>query len=206
MHSYDHFKQFSTRELLSLTIRESPDSQVIDNLSDLIQSPNQLIDCTLQELMNLQGIGEKKALQLKASLELGRRVYQAPIREITYIKNPNEVVNYLEAEMRYLDREHFREILLNRKNGILAIETISIGGLSSSLVHPREVFKPAIKKSAASIILVHNHPSGDPSPSGEDIEITKRLAESGSLLGIEILDHIIIGDARWTSLKSSGLF
>jgi DNA repair protein RadC len=104
-------------------------------------------------------------------------------------------------EMCYLDREHFRVVLLNTKNQVLAVETISVGGLSSSLVHPREVFKRAIQRSAAALILVHNHPSGDPTPSSEDLEVTKRLQEAGKILGIEVLDHIIIGDHQFISLK-----
>lgn len=202
---YDTLDRLSNQELLALTLRESPESPTMNCLSNFVQCPEELLSCTIEELMIVRGVGKKKALQLKASVELGRRIYQAAFKDTHFIKCPEDIVNLLQSQMRFLDREHFREILLNRKNGILAIETISIGGLSSSLVHPREVFKPAIKKSAASIILVHNHPSGDPSPSNEDIEITKRLAESGTLLGIEILDHIIIGDGRWTSLKSLGL-
>ena len=108
-------------------------------------------------------------------------------------------------EMGYFDREHFRGLYLDRKGGVIIMKDISIGGLHSSIVHPREVFKVAVKNSAASIILVHNHPSGDPSPSSEDIEITKRLIEAGNLMGIPVLDHIIIGDNTYTSLKAKNL-
>ena len=104
-------------------------------------------------------------------------------------------------EMRYLDREHFRVLILNTKNHILKNCLVSIGSLNSSLVHPREVFKQAIKSSGAAVILIHNHPSGDPYPSNEDIEITKRLHEAGKIVGIEVLDHIIIGDGSFVSLK-----
>ena len=109
-------------------------------------------------------------------------------------------------EMRYLDREHFRAILLNTKNHVLRVETIGIGTLNSTAVHPREVFKLAVKYSAAAIILVHNHPSGDPTLSRDDLEVTKRLVEVGKVLGIDILDHIIIGDGKFVSLKEKGLF
>jgi DNA repair protein RadC len=108
-------------------------------------------------------------------------------------------------DMRYYDREHFKCLYLNRKNQVISLETISIGGLANALVHPREVFKPAVKRSAAAVILIHNHPSGDPTPSKEDINITKRLIESGKLLGIEVLDHIIIGDGRYFSLKAGNV-
>ena len=108
-------------------------------------------------------------------------------------------------EMRFLDREHFRAILLNTKNHVIRIVTVAIGTFSSTAVHPRELFKSAIKASAAGIILVHNHPSGDPTPSDPDIEITSHLVEAGKLLGIEVLDHVIIGDSSFTSFKERGL-
>lgn len=206
MSCYDNLRYLSNQEILSLTLRERPDSPVTKNLDSLMVCPEQLVNSTVEEIMAIPGVGKKKAMQLKASVELGRRLYQSQIQELTLIKGPAEVADLMQPQMRYLDREHFKAILLNRKNHVLSIETISIGTLTSSLVHPREVFKPAIKRSAASIILVHNHPSGDPQPSAEDISITKRLCECGQLMGIEVLDHIIIGEGCWHSLKSSGLF
>ncbi len=107
--------------------------------------------------------------------------------------------------MRYLDREHFKVILLNTKNHVLEIESVSVGNLNSSLVHPRELFKKAILKSAAGVILVHNHPSGDPQPSDEDRQVTARMVEAGEIIGIEVLDHIVIGDGRYASLRERGL-
>lgn len=121
------------------------------------------------------------------------------------INSPQDVYSLLSAEMRYLDREEVRVLLLNTKNHVMRIETISIGSLNASVVHPREVFKAAVKQSANSMILVHNHPSGDPTPSGEDIAITKRLYDVGEMMGIEVLDHIIIGDGRYVSLKERGV-
>ena len=109
-------------------------------------------------------------------------------------------------DMRHYDREHFKAALLNTKNQILRVVTVSIGSLNASIVHPREIFKPAISASAASIILVHNHPTGDPSPSKEDVEFTRRFAKCGDLMGIQLLDHIIIGSGRYRSLKESGVF
>lgn len=120
------------------------------------------------------------------------------------IDSPMEVYNLLGEELRYLQREEFRLLLLDAKNGVRKIETISIGTLNSSLVHPREVFKPAIKEASSAIILVHNHPSGDPTPSKEDIEITKRIISAGEIIGIGVFDHVIIGDARYISLKERG--
>lgn len=108
-------------------------------------------------------------------------------------------------DMKFLNKEHFRVILLNTKNQIISIEEISIGNLNSSIVHPREVFNIAIRRSANSIILVHNHPSGDSTPSTEDINITRRLIEAGNIIGIKVLDHIIIGDNNYTSLKQKNI-
>ena len=107
-------------------------------------------------------------------------------------------------EMRYFDREHVRVLCLDQKSGLLGADEISIGSLSFSLVHPREVFKAAIKRSSAAIILVHNHPSGDPSPSMKDIEVTERMVQAGKIIGIEVADHIIIGDGKYYSLKAWG--
>jgi len=157
---------------------------------------------TLAELMEIKGIGLAKATSIRAVAELGRRLALTS-NKLPQIKSPDDVKNYVMEDMRYYDREHFKCLYLNRKNQVLALETISVGDLASSLVHPREVFKSALKRSAAAVILIHNHPSGDPAPSSEDINITKRLVESGKLLGIEVLDHIIIGDGRYSSLKST---
>jgi len=109
-------------------------------------------------------------------------------------------------EMRYLKKEHMKLVLLNVKCNLISVEEISVGSLNASIVHPREVFNPAIRKSSASIIMVHNHPSGDPSPSSEDVSITARIAEAGKLIGIELVDHIIIGDGKYISMKEKGLF
>ncbi len=167
-----------------------------------------LKEASLEELTGERGIGPAKAVGIKAAIEMGRRIARDVHSRIP-IKSPEDVVNTVAGitmeEMRYYDREHFRVIYLDRKGGLLSMEDISVGGLHSSLVHPREVFKTAVKKSAASMILVHNHPSGDPAPSQEDINITRRLIEAGKLMGIEIIDHVIIGDNKYCSLKAKGL-
>lgn len=163
-----------------------------------------LKEASLEELTAHHGIGLAKGAGIKAAFELGRRTAR-DIWSKTPIKSPEDVKNIVLEEMRYYDREHFRVLYLDRKGGLISMEDVSIGGLHSSLVHPREVFKTAIKRSAASIILVHNHPSGDPEPSKEDIEVTCMLIEAGRLMGIEVLDHVIIGENNYTSLKSRGL-
>ena len=159
---------------------------------------------TYEELKSVKGIGPAKAARLKAAVELGRRLAM-DFNDRPVIKSPEDVKNMVMEDMRYLDREHFRAAYLDRKNQVISIEDISIGTLHSSIVHPREVFKPAVKRSAAGVILIHNHPSGDPSPSQEDIQTTKRLIEAGRIMGIEIIDHIIIGDRDFCSLRGQGL-
>ena len=126
--------------------------------------------------------------------------------ETKFINSPDDVNKIIQSYLNGVDREHFVIVLLNRKNGIIGINTVSVGDLSFSIVHPREVFKPAIVAGAASIILAHNHPSGDPKPSLDDVRVTKRIKEAGDILGIEVLDHIIIGDGCYESLKARDLF
>ncbi|MBC7082110.1 MAG: DNA repair protein RadC [Firmicutes bacterium] len=158
-----------------------------------------------RDLASHKGIGPAKAVQLKAAMELGRRAVTLEPEELVQVSGPRDVASLLMGEMRYLDREHFRVVLLNAKHRIIDVVTVSVGCLDSSLVHPREVFKECLKRNSACVILVHNHPSGDPTPSGDDIAITRRLASSGLILGIEVLDHIIVGDNRYSSLKELGL-
>lgn len=160
-----------------------------------------VVDSSVEELSKIKGIGAAKAVQIKAAVELGRRISSNSRRQRVTITSPSDVKDLLMAEMRFLEKEHFKIILLNIKNHVISIEEISIGSLNSSIVHPREVFKPAIRRSSASVILVHNHPSGDPTPSREDIEVTARLVEAGKILGISVLDHIIIGNNSILSLK-----
>ncbi len=126
--------------------------------------------------------------------------------ETKFINSPDDVNKIIQSYLNGVDREHFVIVLLNRKNGIIGINTVSVGDLSSSIVHPREVFKPAIVAGAASIIICHNHPSGDPTPSSQDLLVTKRIKAAGDILGIEVLDHIIIGDGCYASLKARDLF
>lgn len=163
-----------------------------------------LANATMEELLMLKGVGVAKATQIKAAVELGKRLAAYRLEGKVSISSPQDAALILMEDMRFLDREHFKVMLLNTKNHCISIETISIGTLNASLVHPREVFKLAVKKSAASIILAHNHPSGDSKPSKEDIEITKRLIEAGKILGIEVLDHLILGNGNFTSLKERG--
>lgn len=136
---------------------------------------------------------------------MGKRLKGLRNHNKVKITSPKDVFELLGEDMRYLKKEHFRVIMLNTKNVVMDIKDISIGNLNSSIVHPREVFCEAIKRSSFSIIICHNHPSGDPSPSQEDIDVTKRLYEAGKIIGIDLLDHIIIGDGCYISLKEKNL-
>ena len=157
------------------------------------------------KLATVTGVGAGVAARLRAAREIGRRLHIHESRAPRlHLCGPEDVAELLTEEMSRLDREHFRAILLNTKNRILGIRTISIGSLNSSVVHAREVFKTAVAESAQAIVLVHNHPSGIPDPSPEDLMVTERLAEAGRILGIEVLDHVILGSCVYVSLKELG--
>ncbi|PKM83148.1 MAG: hypothetical protein CVU89_02360 [Firmicutes bacterium HGW-Firmicutes-14] len=164
-----------------------------------------MAECSTEELCTVKGVGPAKAAQLKAAVELGRRLSAETMGPRPVIKAPVDAYNLLKERMRHYDREHFKAVFLNTKHHVITVETVSVGSLNSSLVHPRELFRNSIKRSAAAIILAHNHPSGDPAPSPEDIQITCRLAEVGNIIGIQVIDHIIIGENRFISLKEQGI-
>jgi DNA repair protein RadC len=158
---------------------------------------------SVEELSQINGIGPAKAAQLKAAFELSRRLEGAPREGKSPIKSPEDVVSAAGGMLKGKKREHFLTLLLDTRNRLIRVATVSMGSLDSSIVHPREVFKEAISASAASVIFVHNHPSGDAEPSEDDIELTRRLVEAGKLLGILVLDHVIVGDGVFVSLKGS---
>lgn len=198
----------SNAELLAILLRTGTKSETaIDLATSILSRPEGLrflAEASLEELQKQKGIGLAKAAQLKAALELGRRLAALDLFRMT-ITCPRDIAGVLMDEMRYLDREHFRTVSLNTKNRVLGIDSVSVGSLNSSLVHPREVFKTPIRRSAAAVILAHNHPSGDPTPSQEDIQVTRRLVEAGQILGIDVLDHLVIGDGRFTSFKEQDI-
>lgn len=199
----------SDAELLAIILRTGFQSATaIDLATQLLAcfcGLKGLVATSTDELSRVKGIGPAKAAQIKAALEIGRRVAVTAMSNKPVIKSPGDVSALMMEKMRHYDREHFMVLNLNTKNQVIAEDTVSIGNLNASLVHPRELFKNAIKRSAAALILVHNHPSGDPSPSREDIDVTHRLTEAGKLLGIEILDHVVIGDLKYVSLKEKGI-
>jgi DNA repair protein RadC len=166
-----------------------------------------LADATVEELSQVKGIGLAKAAQIKAAFELGKRLesYLGAGKQ-PVLTNTAEVVSLVQGRLRGKKKEHFLALLLDTRGQLIRIAEVSVGSLDSSIVHPREVFKEAISASAASVIFVHNHPSGDTEPSKDDIGLTKRLAEAGEIMGIDVLDHIIVCDRSYLSMKARGLF
>ncbi|NMB35898.1 MAG: DNA repair protein RadC [Firmicutes bacterium] len=201
--------RLSNTELLAIILRTGYREETAIHLAEKVISRagglRFLPDYTLEELQKIKGIGLAKAVQIKAALELGRRIAASFRPKTLSLSSPQEVAGFLMEEMRYYRKEYFKIILLDTKNQIISLEDISVGSLNSSIVHPREIFNVPIKKSAAAIILVHNHPSGDPHPSREDLDVTTRLVDAGKILGISVLDHIIVGEKSYFSFKEKGL-
>lgn len=198
----------SHTELLAILLRTGTRHhsvmQLATEILTLSNGIHGLVDMTLGELMSIKGVGEAKAVQLLAGIELGTRLAQRKAKDDVVIRKPEDAAQLMMNELRHLPKEHFVCLFLNTKNYVIAKETMSIGTLNATLVHPRDVFRSAIKHNSASFICLHNHPSGDPAPSQEDISLTARLVETGKLVGIELLDHIIIGDGHYVSLKEQG--
>ncbi len=198
----------STAELLAIQLRTGTTERSAIGLGELLLSQFEglrgVAGCSIEQMSNVKGIGSVKAVQICAAFELGRRLAVLSDEERPVIRSPQDVANLLMPELRDIKKETLKSLILDTKNRVMKILTVSVGILDSSLVHPREVFKDAITASAASIIVAHNHPSGDPTPSPEDRQITKRLYEAGQILGIELLDHIVIGDNKFVSLKERG--
>jgi DNA repair protein RadC len=158
----------------------------------------------VEELCRVPGVGPAKAAQLKAAIELGKRVLAEPLATGTRIGSSADLFQHYHPLLRSLRHEIFKTVLLDAKHALIRDVTVSKGSLTLSIVHPREVFSLAVRESAAAVIFLHNHPSGDPSPSREDRELTARLVAAGEVLGIEVLDHIIIGDGKYVSFADQG--
>ncbi|MGE8206081.1 RadC family protein [Heyndrickxia sp. NPDC080065] len=201
-------KSLSNQELLAILLRTGTKEESVIQMANCLlknfEGLKLLKDASLEEIMSIKGIGFAKAVQILAAVEIGRRIGNLTYHDRYVIRSPEDGANFVMNDMRFLSQEHFVCLYLNTKNQVLHQQTIFIGSLNASIVHPREVFKEAFRRSAASIICIHNHPSGDPAPSREDIEVTKRLVECGKIIGIDILDHIIIGDKKYVSLKEKG--
>ncbi|MFF2910860.1 MULTISPECIES: DNA repair protein RadC [Bacillales] len=201
-------ESLSQAELLAILLRTGTHQEsaihVAQRILSQVGSLRQLADLSIKEMTEIKGIGPAKAVQLKAGIELGRRMANSRLTEPVIIRSPQDAAEILTEQLRYLQKEHFVCLFLNTKNHVIAQETLSMGSLNASIVHPREVFRAAIKCSSASIICAHNHPSGDPTPSPEDIALTGRLLRAGEIVGIDVLDHLIIGDKGFVSLKEKG--
>lgn len=200
--------QLSNQELLAILLGSGTRTESVMDIANRMlihfEGLKFLDEATIEEITNIKGIGQAKGVTLLAALELGRRIRQYIPDDNYVIRSPQDGANYVMEAMRHLNQEHLAVLFLDSKNQIIHKQTIFIGSLNASIVHPREIFREAVKRSAASIICAHNHPSGDPTPSEEDIHVTKRLVEAGKIMGIELLDHLIIGDRKFTSLKEKG--
>jgi DNA repair protein RadC len=199
-------------ELLALIIRtgdSATNKSAIDLGRDIIarfgDNLRELGSADLAEICTIKGMGPAKATGIKAAFTLASRFQSRKLEHLDRFTSPRQVFDYFHHEFRDSRKEYFLTLLLDGKNRIIRRVQVSEGSLNQSIVHPREVFIPAVKESAAAIILVHNHPTGDPAPSSEDIAITRRLREAGDIMGIKVLDHIIIGDGEFVSFVERGL-
>ncbi|MET3290414.1 JAB domain-containing protein [Brevibacillus fluminis] len=198
----------SEAELLAILLRTGTEKENSYQLSIRLLSSfhdlRGLSQASYDELVRIKGIGPVKAIELQAAFELGRRQMGNIVGKRPVIRLPRDVADLMMPQMSMLTQEHFVCLFLNTKNQVIGKQTVFVGSLDASIVHPREVFKEAIKRSSASVICLHNHPSGDPTPSREDIAVTKTLVGAGDLVGISVLDHVIIGDGKYISLKEQG--
>jgi len=192
---YPDFRGLSASQLIAMTLRDNDAASILNRFPNL----RAMEEASVEDIA-AAGISEEQAATLKAAIELGRRCLTER-RSKVYVQSARDIYDLLGHEMGHLDREQIRVVTLDIRNGVIGIEIVAIGTLNSCMGHPREIFKNAIVKSAASIIIVHNHPSGDATPSPEDLSLTKRLIEVGKFLGIEVLDHVVIGDSCYSSIK-----
>ncbi len=199
----------SNAELLAIILRTGAASQSVLNLATRLLSKfgglAGLARAGFGELCQERGLGEAKAAQVKASIELGRRLLSEPDIGRAIVKSPADVANLVQAEMSLLEQEELRLVLLNTKNQVVSIPTVYRGSVNTSLVRVAEIFRDAVRQNCPALIVVHNHPSGDPSPSPEDIRITEQMVEAGRLLDIDVLDHLVIGRQLYVSMKERSL-
>ena len=199
----------SSAELLAILLRVGvPGENAVQVGQRLLQDFGGLPGlhrATFDEVRAQHGIGEAKAAQIKAAIELGRRLKDESPKDPPAINSPADAAELVQYEMSGLEQEHLRVIMLDSRNHVLGIAEVYKGSVNSSQVHIGEVFKPAIRRNAPAIIVIHNHPSGDPTPSPDDVAVTRAILQAGKLLDIDVLDHMVIGQGRWVSLKERGL-
>jgi DNA repair protein RadC len=199
----------STAEILAIVLRVGTGGEnavrVAERLLARFDGLPGLALATIDELCQEKGVGPTKAIQIKAALELGRRLLVAAPHERPTVRSPADAANLLMAEMSLLPQEHLRTMLLDTRNRVLGIPTIYIGSLNSAAVRVGELFREAIRANSAAMIAIHNHPSGDPTPSPDDVQVTRMIVEAGALLHVDVLDHLIIGRQRFVSMKERGL-
>jgi len=201
----------SNAELLAILLRTGTREESVLHVAERLLAHYQeqgiasIVNLSASQLSELKGIGPAKAVTVLAAVELGRRIGEKAAAKHDIIHGPDDVAAYAMPHLRYARKEHFMVLLLNMKNHVLSLQTISVGSLNASIVHPREVFQVAIQHAAAGMILLHNHPSGDPTPSREDIAVTERLVQAGKIMDIPVLDHVIVGDNKYISLKEKGM-
>lgn len=198
----------STRDLVALLLPEdapTPAAERADTLLEDARDLAQLSRTTAAELTANHALGRSAALRLVAAIALGRRVGECRLRRGSILKRSHEIYAHFHPRLQRVPKERFISVLVDGKNRVIRETLVSEGILTASLVHPREVFAPAIRERAGGIILIHNHPSGDPEPSREDIEVTRRLVSVGELVGIRVLDHVVIGEHRYVSFLERGL-
>jgi len=206
----DGASALASRELLAILIGSGREgASAVEIAGGLLRAADgslrRLASSSPAELAAVQGIGPAVAARISASLELGRRLAREGPLERTRIRGPRDVYDLCAPSMRDLSQEEFRVLLVNTQHAVVREIVVTRGTLDASIVHPREVFRAAITESAAAMILVHNHPSGDPAPSAEDRDVTRQLAEAGRLIGIPVLDHVVVGDGRYVSFVEAGL-
>jgi DNA repair protein RadC len=201
----------SDAELLAIIIRSGSKKERSIELAQRIlgikkQGIRGIYELSLEDLQKVSGIGRVKSIQIKAIAELSKRISKNNAVTKLKISSPGTIASIFMEELRYLKQEHLKIVFLDTKNQIISDKFLTVGTVNASLINPREVFIEALKHNAVHVILLHNHPSGDPTPSREDILITKRIINAGDIIGIKLLDHIIIGDGNYISLKEQGIF
>lgn len=199
----------SDTELLAILLRTGTSSVSVLHLAEEVLAKYRdkglvsIMNVSPQEIATVHGVGLAKAATIVAAVELGRRLSAKAAQQLEKIEGPEDVARYASPILRFEQKEHFLVLLLDVRNRVLAMPTISVGSLTASVAHPREIFREAIRYSAANMILIHNHPSGDPTPSREDMQLTRQMMKAGEIMGIPVLDHVIIAGDGFLSLKEA---